>query len=162
MRFWSSGPLANVDAASSLLCEIHRGVAEGSLFQWGIAEQGTVIGTFTLYRIDSIHRRAEIIGFALRRSAWGRGMAREAVRRGIEFAFNELDLHRIEADADPRNSGSIALLEALGFRNEGLLRERYFVNGEIQDAQYFGLLRREYVPRSPPEPRDGRAVVAPY
>ena len=67
---------------------------------------------------------------------------REAVGLAIGFAFDDLDLHRIEADVDPRNRGSIRLLEGLGFEKEGHLKERWIVGGEVQDALYYGLLRQ--------------------
>ena len=62
----------------------------------------------------------------------------------IHFAFDTLDLHRLEADVDPRNTRSIRLLEGTGFRREGLMRERYHLNGELQDAVLYGRLRREW------------------
>jgi RimJ/RimL family protein N-acetyltransferase len=62
----------------------------------------------------------------------------------LAYAFDELDLRRIEADVDPRNAASIRTLERLGFRREGYLRERWRVNGEVQDALFYGLLRREW------------------
>ncbi len=65
----------------------------------------------------------------------------EALPVSIDFAFNALDRHRLEADVDPRNLRSIRSLEKLGFEREGLLKERYFVAGEIQDAVLYGLLR---------------------
>ncbi len=146
MRYWSSIAFQQMDEARDLLKDIHAKFVAGTLFQWGIVrhEDDEVIGTFTLYRVDLAHGRAEI-GYALRRSAWGHGFATEAVRCGIDFAFQSLKLHRLEADVDPRNLRSIAMLERLGFRREGLLRERYIVNGEMQDTVYLGLLRSEYV-----------------
>ena len=71
-------------------------------------------------------------------------MGTEAAAALIAFAFARLDLRRIEADADPRNVGSIRVLEKLGFVREGFLRERWDIGGEIQDAVLFGLLRREW------------------
>jgi RimJ/RimL family protein N-acetyltransferase len=64
----------------------------------------------------------------------------------LDFAFGQLGLRRIEADTDPDNSASIRLLESLGFRREGLLRERWNVGGELQDTVFLGLLAREYRP----------------
>ncbi|HLA13289.1 MAG TPA: GNAT family protein [Pyrinomonadaceae bacterium] len=58
--------------------------------------------------------------------------------------LNELYLHRLEADVDPRNVKSIKTLERLGFTREGYLRERWQVNGEIQDALFYGLLKPEW------------------
>jgi RimJ/RimL family protein N-acetyltransferase len=148
MRYWSAPPLANMGAASELLAEIHAYAAAGTLFQWGIArtEDDVVVGTTTLYQIDAAHRRAEI-GFALARAAWGRGLAGEAVGRLIQHAFEDLDLHRIEADPDPGNTASIRLLEKQGFKYEGLMRERYFLGGQAMDAAIYGLLRREWTGR---------------
>jgi RimJ/RimL family protein N-acetyltransferase len=151
MRYWSSPPLATPADADILLREIQECLRSRTLFQWGIAriEDDRVIGTCTLFRLDSAHRRAEI-GFALARECWGRGFATEAVGTLIRFAFVDLDLHRLEADADPRNERSLRLLERLGFRREGYFRERYHLGGEVQDAVMLGLLRTEW-------PSSGRA-----
>ena len=145
-RFWSSPALSDVAAAEALHSEIVRGFAARSLFQWGIAERATsaVVGTCTLASLSSEHRRAEV-GFALARATWGRGYISEALPALLDFAFNTLDLHRLEADVDPRNVRSIRVLERLGFEREGYLRERYHVNGELQDAVLYGLLRRDWV-----------------
>ncbi len=97
----------------------------------------------TLAGIDWSNRRTEL-GFSLRRASWGKGFAGEAARLGIEFAFEQLDLRRVEADVDPRNRASVRLLERLGFAREGLLRERWEVGGQLQDSLLLGLLRREW------------------
>jgi RimJ/RimL family protein N-acetyltransferase len=142
VRYWSHAPFADVRAAKELLADIHRLAGEGTLYEWGIALSASdeVIGTCTLASIDRRHRRAEI-GFALAAGAWGHGYAGEAVQRLIDHAFGTLDLHRLEADVDPRNAASLRLLERLGFVREGYLRERYHVNGETQDSVLLGLLR---------------------
>jgi ribosomal-protein-alanine N-acetyltransferase len=53
-------------------------------------------------------------------------------------------MRRLEADVDPRNSSSLQMLDRLGFRREGLLRERWDVDGDIQDSIFLGLLNREW------------------
>lgn len=69
MRYWSSPPLATPADAARLLQGIDDSFRDRSLFQWGIAsaDDDRVIGTCTLFRLDSTHRRAEI-GFALGRT----------------------------------------------------------------------------------------------
>jgi [ribosomal protein S5]-alanine N-acetyltransferase len=124
------------------LAALQEGFRASSLFQWGIEHAGLLTGTCTLGGIDWENRRAEI-GFALARAAWGQGLMPDALRVLIEHAFGPLHLHRIEADVDPRNEASLRLLEKLGFRREGYLRERYFKDDEIQDSIFFGLLRGE-------------------
>ena len=115
------------------------------MLQWGVADGATdaVIGTCTLTHLSNIHERAEI-GFALRQARWGQGLGSEAVAAVVAFAFNQLALHRIDADVDPRNGRSLKLLERVGFKREGHLRERYFMNGERQDALMMGLLRTDW------------------
>jgi RimJ/RimL family protein N-acetyltransferase len=122
---------------------VHEGFRAGSLYQWGIEHAGLLAGTCTLGGIDWENRRAEI-GFALARASWGQGLMPDALRALIEHAFGALGLHRIEADVDPRNEASLRLLEKLGFRREGYLRERYFKDDEIQGSVLFGLLRAEW------------------
>lgn len=144
-RYWSHPAFTEPAQAESLVTEILSLAAEGSLYQWVVAlrASGEVVGTCTLARIDRMHRRAEL-GYALGRVHWGRGLASEAVAAVMRYAFERLDLHRLEADVDPRNAASLRLLERFGFRPEGLLRERYHVAGEIQDAAIHGLLRTEW------------------
>ncbi|MFI5301204.1 MAG: GNAT family N-acetyltransferase [Polyangiales bacterium] len=148
MRYWSRGPFTEHDEARLYLDSIRESFASRSLFQWGIVrvDDDTVVGTCTLASIDVGHRRAEI-GYALGRRSWGAGLVTEAVTRVLDFAFDELSLHRIEADVDPRNARSIRTLERLGFTREGLLRERWHVAGEICDAAFYGLLAGEWYER---------------
>lgn len=145
MKYWSCPPFTSVDQAAELLAEIESYFRKRHLFQWGIErkEDGRIVGTCTLGHVDETHRRAEL-GYALGRSYWGNGYVAEALPAALDFAFGPLDLHRLEADADPRNAASIRALERLGFVREGHQRERYFHMGEIQDAAMFGLLRREW------------------
>lgn len=142
-RFTSIRRLASEADARELIAGIGEGFLSGTLYQWGIELEREVVGTCTLANIDRPHRRAEL-GFAVLRRRWGRRVVSRALPPVIEFAFDRLGLHRLEADADPRNEASLRVLERLGFRREGLLRERYFQEGEAQDAVVFGLLRREW------------------
>lgn len=148
MRYWSCPPYVARQEAQELVDEIRSHFEAKTLFQWGIEhlDDRRIIGTCTLAEPSVQNRRAEL-GFALGQAYWGRGYAREAVEALLEFAFDRLDLHRVEADADPRNLASIGLLERVGFVREGLLRERWIVGGETQDSAFFGLLRREYTAR---------------
>lgn len=145
MRFWSHAAWPHLDEAAIYLEAIHRGFQQGDLFQWGIALRGDdrLIGTTTLYGIDRAQGRAEV-GFALAREHWGRRYAREALTVLLEHAFTGLGLRRIEADVDPRNQGSLNTLEALGFRREGYLRQRWLVAGEVQDSVLMGLLASDW------------------
>lgn len=144
IRWWSSPLMEDLDAARELVADIHDHFAARELFQWGLADAATdrVLGTTTLCDFTSGQRRAEV-GIALGADHWGRGLAREALARLVDFAFDELGLTRLEADVDPRNARSLTLFESQGFKREGLLRERWHLQGEVQDAVLLGLLARE-------------------
>lgn len=145
MRYWSSPPLANREAAAALQREIAEGNENDSMFKWGLAlrESDLVIGTATLFNLNLDNGRAEL-GYAMGRAHWGKGYMNEALQALVSHAFEVMNLRRLEADVDPRNTSSIRTLERLGFQREGFLRERWYVNGEIQDALFYGLLRREW------------------
>jgi RimJ/RimL family protein N-acetyltransferase len=143
-RYWGFATLPDLAAAEALLADIHGQFHQRTLFQWGVETigAGEVVGTCTLSGLDAANRRAEI-GYALGRAFWGRGYMAEILPCLLRFAFTDLALHRITADVDPRNERSIRILERLGFRREGYLREHWLVQGEAQDAVLYGLLRSE-------------------
>jgi len=144
-RYWSEPAWTDPAQAEDYLAEIRDHFDDRTLFQWGVARRADdrVVGTATLFEIDPVHRRGEI-GFALARPAWGEGLMSATLRTLFDFAFGRLGLHRLEADVDPRNEPCLVLLERLGFRREGLLRERYHVAGEVQDSVMLGLLAPEW------------------
>jgi RimJ/RimL family protein N-acetyltransferase len=147
MRYWGTPPLSDRNAALSLMKEIHDLFDKQIMLKWGLAlrETNILIGTTTLFNLNFDNGRAEI-GYGLGSAYWGHGYMNEALRALIGYAFNDLQLRRLEADIDPRNAASIRTVDRLGFRQEGLLRERWHVNGEVQDSLFYGLLRREWFP----------------
>ncbi|HEY3253770.1 MAG TPA: GNAT family protein [Polyangiaceae bacterium] len=85
-----------------------------------------------------------MLWYLLARDAWGAGYAPEAVQAVLAFGFEELRLHRIFVDIDPRNTGSIRVAEKLGLRREGHFVENSWLKGEWTDTVVFALLDREY------------------
>jgi RimJ/RimL family protein N-acetyltransferase len=145
MRYWSFPAWTAPEQARDYFA---RGLAANDpddMLCWVITLPGadTLVGTTTLASIDRAQGRAEI-GYALGSAHWGRGLARDAVALVLDHAFDTLGLRRVEADIDPRNDGSMRLVRALGFRQEGLLRERWQVGGETCDSAWHGLLAREW------------------
>ena len=104
---------------------------------------GVPVGSCTLFSWNKQCARAEI-GFSLARPYVSQGYMNEALRGFIEYAFTKLQMHRLEADIDPRNAASAKTLERLGFVREGFLRERWIVAGEVSDTALYGLLRRDW------------------
>jgi [ribosomal protein S5]-alanine N-acetyltransferase len=103
-------------------------------------QSAQAVGTCLLFRHDEASARAEL-GYVLARTQWGRGVMREALTALIDHAFTHMALRRLEAEIDPRNTASAALLQRLGFVQEGLLRQRWLTKGELTDSALYGLLR---------------------
>lgn len=145
MRYWSYPAWTELAQAEQKIADILRQRREEQILVWAIADARSdqLIGTSAVFALDRTQGRAEI-GYSLHRDAQGKGLASEALRLILRHLFDELQLRRVEADADPRNTASCRLLERLGFIREGLLRERWHVNGETCDTTFYGLLRRDF------------------
>ena len=141
MRYASSLPLTSLDQAEAFIARDTEGMAAGETLRLGLQrlEDDTLIGTCILFHLNAQCRRAEV-GYELRRDAWGHGYMHEALVALLHFGFTELQLNRVEADIDPRNIASAKSLERLGFTREGLLRQRWIVDGEVSDSALYGLL----------------------
>jgi RimJ/RimL family protein N-acetyltransferase len=92
------------------------------------------------------------MGYCLDDSAWGHGYATESGRALLQWAFDSLELNRVQAETDTRNAASARVLEKLGFVREGTLREDCVVNGEVSDSWVYGLIRRQWQLSSEPQP----------
>lgn len=80
------------------------------------------------------------------RGSWGRGYGTEAMSLILNFAFNELNLRRVQLSVFSYNERAIALYEKLGFVREGVYREYLMRDGQLYDMYLYGLLRREWQP----------------
>jgi [ribosomal protein S5]-alanine N-acetyltransferase len=144
MRYFSFPPMISLDQAKDRIARKRPAAAEGHDLICVITLQATgeVIGDCALFHADEQCRRAEI-GFSLQRAHWKNGYMGEAVSALIGHAFGTVRLRRLEADIDPRNIASGQLLERMGFTREGLLRERWMVDGEVSDSALYGLLEHD-------------------
>ena len=142
MKYWSDPPISSMEEAVKVLMEDLDSDAKGNSMCWAVTRKGEneMIGKVILFQFSQKNGRAEI-GYLLNRKYWRQGVMKQALGAVIEFAFNTLDLHRIEADVDSENIPSIGLLEKMGFEREGLFRERWRVYGEWQDSVMLALLK---------------------
>lgn len=119
--------------------------ADGSCRQFVLAlnATGRVVGTLLIFRYDERSARAEI-GYVLARSHWRQGLMEEALRAFCAQCFGPPALRRLEAEVDPANLASNALLERIGFVREGTLRRRWVAKGRTYDTHIYGLLADEW------------------
>lgn len=143
MRYWSTPPWAGIEQAHAMIDVDREALPAGRHLRLALTLRGddhVLVGTGSLFNFHEASRRAEI-GYVLAREVWGRGLMHEALTALVGFAFETLNLNRLEADVDPRNTASAKSLARLGFVQEGFLRERWIVGDEVSDTALFGLLR---------------------
>lgn len=114
-------------------------------FQFAVTlrETGELIGNCGIRRHDR-HGWDADIGYEYSAAHWGKGYATEAARQVLTYGFRELGLHRISANCNAANAPSIHVLEKLGMRLEGTVREGDFSKGQWWDRLLWGILKSEW------------------
>ncbi len=108
-------------------------------------EAGTLLGSIGLNRLDQTHRTANI-GYWVRRSCAGRGVATAATRLIAEFGLKELGLHRLEILVPSHNAASRRVAEKAGARFEGILRNRLVLAGQRHNTCLYSLIPEDLTP----------------
>ncbi len=111
------------------------------------AADDTLLGGITLSNLRRGVAQTATLGYWIGAAHARRGYVTEALSAVLEYAFQRLGLHRIEAACLPGNEASRRLLLKAGFQEEGYAREYLRINGNWQDHQLFGILRGEFSAR---------------
>ncbi|MDT4897558.1 MAG: hypothetical protein QOH25_2635 [Acidobacteriota bacterium] len=117
-------------------------------FALELKETGALTGHVALKMQED--RQAEI-GFTMASAFHGKGLAFEAVTSVLNYAFTELQLHRVTAIVDCENERSIALLDRLGMRREGHFTQNIWFKGRWGDEYLYAVLRAEWLERHVPQ-----------
>lgn len=144
MKHIGKYPMTSIDEAKSFIKLIINLLENNSGITWAMALKeypDKLIGTIGLWRLIKEHYRAEI-GYMLHPAYWRKGLTKEAILKVIEFGFNELNLHSIEAHINPRNNPSAKTLESTGFVREAYFKEDFFFNGKFEDTAIYSLLNK--------------------
>ena len=149
MEYWSCLPFDDEYQASELIRSAITSFDSGTslLLAVILKESDELIGTLSLFNIHEGSKRAEV-GYILSSLFWRKGLMAESFKALIEFCFERLKLNRLEADIDPDNRASSALLRKFGFKVEGLLKERWIIDGNVTDSEIYGLVQGNYSNRS--------------
>jgi [ribosomal protein S5]-alanine N-acetyltransferase len=153
MRYWDAPLWSERAQAEQFITACMRMAEDGTGARLAIDRDSdeAFIGWCGLTRWNPMYRSASL-GYSLDDAVWGRGYATEAGRAVLQWAFDSLDLNRVQAEVDTRNAASARVLEKLGFVREGTLREVCVVNDDVSDSWVYGLLRREWQTSSEPNP----------
>ncbi|MCT7969072.1 GNAT family N-acetyltransferase [Laspinema sp. D1] len=114
-------------------------------FNWGIIhkDHSKLIGTCGLVDWVQSDHYAEI-GYALARPYWGQGYMPESVKAVVAFSFQETDLNRIEGRCKLPNHASARVMEKVGMKFEGILRQQMFIKGSFHDMKLYAILREDW------------------
>jgi RimJ/RimL family protein N-acetyltransferase len=155
LRYWDSPPWSDRGRADRFIAICREMANEGTGARVAVDRlfDGTFIGWCGLVRWNPNYRSASL-GYCFDDAAWGQGYATEAAWALLEWAFETLDLNRVQAETDTRNPASARVLEKIGFVREGTLREDCIVNGHVSDSWVYGLIKRDW--RPPPRPVPAR------
>jgi RimJ/RimL family protein N-acetyltransferase len=153
MRYWDSPPWKDRARAELFIAKCQKLADEGTGARVVIerASDGAFVGWSGLVNWNPDYRSASL-GYCLDEAMWGHGYATEAAHALLQWAFDTLDLNRVQSETDTRNVASARVLEKIGFVREGTLREDCIVNGDVSDSWVFGLLKRDWQPSPAPTP----------
>ncbi|MEA3501841.1 MAG: GNAT family protein, partial [Actinomycetota bacterium] len=120
---------------------IAKCLAEDPPISFVIVVDGVVAGGVGCEPHDDIRTGSAEVGWWLAPRWWGRGIAAIAVGRFVEYCFEDLDLHRVEAGVFLNNTASARVAEKAGFALDGIARDGYLKGGRLVDRLYYGLAR---------------------
>ena len=115
---------------------------EESGIWWAICPQATpdqLIGACGFYELDRENQNADL-GYWLHPDHWRQAVMHECLSVILQYGFQQLRLHRIEAEVEPENKSSSQLLQKLGFALEGRRREVAWKNNRFVDMEYYAIL----------------------
>ncbi|WML49938.1 GNAT family protein [Neobacillus sp. PS3-34] len=139
-------PFTSIEQAENLITFMNNLYEENIAFRWGIIrkEDNVLIGTCGYNGWETMRGSRGEIAYDLGVDYWRQGYMVEAMHEMIDFGFNTMGLHRIEAFTNLDATPSMSILKKMGFNEDGVLRGYAFFNGEYWDQRCFSLLKNEW------------------
>jgi [ribosomal protein S5]-alanine N-acetyltransferase len=142
MKYIGKDPITSISEAIEFIQLVNNSLVTNFGISWAIAlkeDPQKLIGTIGHWRLIKEHYRAEV-GYMLSPKFWKKGIMKEALIKVIDYGFNEMKLHSIEAHINPENAASAGILEATGFVREAYFKEDFFYKGEFSDTAIYSRL----------------------
>jgi len=141
MRFALHEPISKEEQRAWYRSLTKRDLALSVFFKG--EDKKALIGTIGLFNIDMRHQRASI-RIRLSQEYHGQGIGSEAVGMLLDYAFNTLNLQRVDSLQFRENIALVKIATRFGFKKEGLLRRYFYHDGRFKDASFFGLLKEDF------------------
>lgn len=143
LQFLGKQPAATINEATDFINRINADIDSNTSIMWAIAlidAPAKTIGTICFWQIQKEHYRAEM-GYALHPDYWRKGIMKEAIINVLEYGFNAMQLHSVEARININNNASAAILISTGFVKEAYFREDYYFDGKFEDTAVYSKLQ---------------------
>ena len=146
MKYIPRPLIIDIEGALAHIKMINDKIDENIDINWAVTEKGNnkCIGIMGFYRTQPEHFRTEL-GYMITPEHWGKGYVTEAVTVLLDFAFNSLQFHSIEAVIDSRHTASERVLQKVGFIKEAHFKENFYYNNEFTDTVIYSLLKRNFI-----------------
>ena len=115
----------------------------GQKLTFWIKENEILIGSIGLFKIDKVIQKAEV-GYWISKEHAGKSITKNAVKSVLKYAFEELNLNRVEARIATLNEASKYVVKSIGFQLEGVMRQDSFINEKYHDMEVYGILKKEF------------------
>ena len=135
----------SVNDAVKKIEKITEDIATTDCMYWAIStkENLELIGTICLFHFIKQHHRGEV-GYMLHPNFWRKGILQECMHAVLDYGFNVLNFHSLEAIVDPENAASIGLLEKNKFVREAYFKEDFYQDGKFYDTAIYSLLKSNW------------------
>ena len=143
MKYIDRERAKSVKDAEEFIKKIINDILANDAIIWSIdlkENPGKLIGTICLWQFQKEHFRAET-GYVLHPDHWRKGYMKEALEKVLDFGFDTLKLHSIEAHIAPANTASATLLESTGFVREAYFKENFYFRGNFLDTAVYSKLK---------------------
>ena len=146
MQFIPRPLIVDVEGALGHIKMINDKIDENLDINWAVTqkENDKCIGIMGFYRTQPEHFRTEL-GYMILPEHWEKGYVTEAVKTLLNFAFNTLNFHSIEAVIDARHTASERVLKKVGFEKEAHFKENFYYNNEFTDTKIYSLLKQNFL-----------------
>ena len=141
-KYLSWKPYNKVEDTISFLEMSIKDYEKMSTYHWAIEFEDKMIGSISVMSVDNLRNNCEV-GYCIGYNFWNKGITSEALAAVIEFLFNEVGMHRIQAKHDVENPSSGEVMKKCGMTYEGKFKEYYLRHdGTYSDALVYGIINK--------------------
>lgn len=143
LQYLGKDAAADIKEIEGFITRFNNDIDNNESILWAMVlkeDPAKVIGNICYWRLLKEHYRAEI-GYTLAPAFWRKGIMKETILEVLDYGFNTMGLHSVEARINPDNIASAALLQSTGFIREGYFKEDFFRRGKFEDTAVYSLLK---------------------